>query len=121
MSLNRGVQRLIDIMRDGTERAAKTGDLLMRIEWIGVQCIAHTERPSQAASHFPGVLRVDIEIEKVEGLISVRRKCLRGGVRYSRDKLLQVRLGHRGDRACPEVVVVQAKDTDIGSKPQFVS
>ena len=31
MSLDGSVQWLIDIMRDGTERAAKTGNLIMRI------------------------------------------------------------------------------------------
>ncbi len=121
MSLNGLIQRLIDIMRDGTERAAKTGDLIMRIQRIGVEGVAQTERPGQFASHFPGVLRVDIEIEKVEGLICVRRERLRRGVRYSVDELLQIRVGHRGNRAFSEVVVVQAEDTGIGSEPQFMS
>ena len=31
MSLDGPIQRLIDIMRNGTERATKTGDLIMRI------------------------------------------------------------------------------------------
>ena len=121
MSLDGLVQRLIDIMRDGTEGAAKTGDLIMRIQRIGIEGVAQTERPGQCASHFPGVLRVDIEIEKVEGLVWVRRECLRRGVRYSIDELLQVRVGHGWNRAFPEVVVVQAEDTGIGSEPQFVS
>ena len=121
MSLNGCVQRLIDIMRDGTERAAKTGDLIMRIQRIGVEGVAQAERPGQCASHFPGVLRVEIEIEKVEGLICVRRERLRRGVRHSIDKLLQVRVGHGGNRAFPEVVVIQAEDAGIGSEPQFVS
>src|ERR1700686_5252865 len=68
MSLNNGVQRLI-VMGNGTEGAAKTADLIMRIQGIGVEGVAHTERPSQSASHLPAVLRVDIEIEKVEGLV----------------------------------------------------
>ena len=49
MSLDRGVQRLIDIMRDGSERAVKTRDLVMRIEWIGIEGVAQPERPSQLA------------------------------------------------------------------------
>jgi len=40
----------------------------------------------------PGVLRVDIEIEKVEGFICVRRERLRRGIRYAIDELLQVRI-----------------------------
>ncbi len=120
MSLDRGVQRLI-AMRDGTERAAKTGDLVMRIQRIGVEGVAKTEGPGQRASHFPGVLRVEIEIEKVEGLIGVRRERLRRGVRDSIDELRQVRVGHGGNCAFSEIVVVQAEDTGIGSEPQFVS
>jgi hypothetical protein len=69
MSLNNGVQRLIGIMRDGIESAAKAGDLIVRIQRIGVEGIAQAERLGQFASHLPGVLRVDIEIEKVEGLV----------------------------------------------------
>src|ERR1700683_3963276 len=93
----------------------------MRIQRIGVEGVAWTERPSHFASHFSGVLHVEIEIEKVKRLVGVRRERLRGGVSYSRDKLLQIRVGHRGDRAFPEVVVVQAEDAGIGSKSQFVS
>ena len=45
MSLDGLIQRLIDIMRDGTEGTAKTGDLIMRIQRIGIKCVAQTERP----------------------------------------------------------------------------
>src|ERR1700724_2685187 len=62
MSLDGSIQRLSDIMGDGTERAAKTSDLLMPIQRIGVEGVAQAERPGQRASHFPGVLRVEIEI-----------------------------------------------------------
>src|ERR1035441_387828 len=86
MSLNRCVQRLIGNVHDGTERTAKTGNLIMRIQRIGVEGVAQAERPRQFASHFPCVLRVDIEIEKVEGLIRIRRETLRCGVRYSRSE-----------------------------------
>src|ERR1700691_1580592 len=121
MSLNRGVQWLIDIMRDGTERAVKTGDLIMRIQRIGVEGVAQAERPGQFASHFPGVLRIEIEIEKAEGLVGVRRERLRRGIRYSMDKLLQVRIGHRGNRAFPEVIVIQAQNAGVRAKSEFVS
>src|SRR5271155_4333446 len=121
MSLNSGVQRLIDIMRDGTERAAKTSDLIMRIQRIGVEGVAQAERPGQFASYFPGVLRIDIEIEKVERLISVRRERLRRGVRHSINKLLQVRVGHGRNRTFSEVIIVQSEDSRICAKPEFVS
>src|ERR1035437_1775544 len=117
MSLDGGIQRLIDVMRNGTERAAKAGDLIMRIQRIGVEGIAQTERPGQGTSHFPGVLRVDIEIEKVERFICTRRESLRRGVRYSIDELQQRRVGHGGNRAFSEVVVVQAEDSGVRAKP----
>src|ERR1700678_2655392 len=44
MSLNNGVQRLI-VMRNRTEGAAKTGDLIMWIQRIGVECVAQAKRP----------------------------------------------------------------------------
>src|ERR1700677_559283 len=68
MSLNNGVQGVI-VIGNRIERAAKTCDLIMRIQRIGVEGVAQAKRPSQSASHFPGVLRVEIEIEKVEGLV----------------------------------------------------
>src|SRR5271167_3054409 len=119
MSLNNGVQRLI-VMRDGTEGASKTGDLIMRIQWIGVEGVAHTECPGQCASHLPGVLRVNIEIEKVEGFIGARRESLVRGVRDSIDELQQVCVGDRWDRTLAEIVVIQAEDSGVCSKPQFV-
>src|SRR5271167_1390014 len=108
-------------MRDGTEGTAKTAYLLMRIQWIGVEGVAQAERPGQFASYFPGVLRVDIEIEEVEGLICARRESLRRGVRHSIDELRQGRVAHGGNCAFSEVIVVQAEDTGIRSKPKFVS
>src|SRR5580704_4886817 len=68
VSLNKGFQWL-SVRGNRTEGAAKTGDLIMRIRRIGVECVAQAKRPSQSASHFPGVLRVDVDVEKVEGLI----------------------------------------------------
>ena len=61
-SLNRGVQRLIDVVGDGSEGAVKTGNLVMRIVWIGVEGIAQTEVPGELGGHSPGILRIEIEI-----------------------------------------------------------
>ena len=76
MSLDGGVQRLIDIVRNGAERAAETADLIVRIQRIGIEGVAHTESPGQVRGHFPRVLRIDIKIEKVERLICVRGESL---------------------------------------------
>src|ERR1700730_6621728 len=62
-----GVQRLIHIMRDGIERSLQPGNLLMWIQRIGIQRISYPEGPRQILGHSPSVLRVEIEIEEVEG------------------------------------------------------
>src|ERR1700730_11082263 len=66
-------------------------------------------------------MRVEIEIEKVEGLIGARRESLRRGVCDSIDKLLQVRIGHGGNCACAEIIVVQAENAGVRTEAQFVS
>jgi len=50
-------------------------------------------------------------MRKLKGFICVRRERLRRGIRYAIDELLQVRIGHGGNGALSEVVVVQAEDT----------
>src|SRR5208282_1492469 len=108
-------------VRDGIERAAETGDLIMRVQRIRVAGVAQAEGPSQRASYFPGVLRIDIEIEKVEGLVGMRWKCLRHGARRAIDILLQVGVDDGGNCAFSEVIIVEAENAGIGSEPQFVS
>ena len=56
--LNGGIQRLIHIMRDGIERAAKARDLVVRIQWVGIERISNAEGPRQLAGQLPGVLRI---------------------------------------------------------------
>ena len=80
ISLNRGVQRLIDIMRDRIERAGETGNLIVRIQGIGVVGVAQTEGPGQLRGHSPGVLRVEIKIQKVERFDSALRETSRVAV-----------------------------------------
>ena len=121
MSLDGGVQRLIHIMRDGIERATKTGDVLVGIQWIGIQRMADTEGPGQFRSHFPRVLRVQVQIEEVERLVGRKGKSLRRGRRHSVDELRQGAVGDRGNRPFAEIVVIQSKDSGVRSKPELVS
>src|SRR5271168_1386870 len=121
MSLNGHVQRLIDIVRDGTERAAKAGDLLMRIERVGVQCVTHAEGPCQFACDFPGILHVEIEIEEVEWLVCCQRKSLARSGCHSINELRQGRIRDGGHRTFAKIVVVQAQDPGVRAKPEFVS
>src|SRR5260370_824944 len=53
-------QGLIHIMGDGSEGAAQTSDLLMRIQRIGVQGVSYSEGPSQLPGHFPCVLHIKV-------------------------------------------------------------
>ncbi len=118
--LNGGVQRLIHIVRDGIERAAQASNLLMRIERIGIERVSNAEGPRQLLGHFPCVLRIQIEIQEVERFVCRRGEsfCRRGC--DSINVLRQGGVGHRRDRALSEVIVVQPKNSGIGSKAQFV-
>src|SRR5271165_179665 len=118
--LNGGVERLSHVMRDRGERARQSGDLAMRIEWIGIQGVAQAEGPGQISGYFPGVLRVKVEIQKVERLVGGRRKSpgCRGG--DSVNVLRQGGEGHSRNRTFAEIVIVQAEDSRIGSEAQFV-
>ena len=49
-----------------------------------------------------------------------RGKSLRRGRCHSVNELWQGRVGHGGDRALAEVVVIEAEDSGVGAKPQFV-
>src|SRR5258708_27572483 len=117
---NRGVQRLIHIMRDRIERAAQTSDMLMRIYWIGVKSVPYPERPRQLPGHFPGVLRIQVEIQEVKGFVCRRGKslCCRGC--DSINELRQGGVSHSWDGSLAEVIVIQPKNPSIGSKTQLV-
>ena len=89
MSLNRGVQRLIDIVRDRIEGTRKPRDFVMRIQGIRIERIANAESPGELGSHFPGVLRIEIQVEKVERLIGRQRESLGRSGGHSIDELRQ--------------------------------
>ena len=120
VSLDGGIQRLIDIMRDRVEGAAKTRHTVVRIQGIGIQRVPNTERPGQLGSHFPRVLRVEVEIEEVERLVGGQGESFRRGRGHSVNELRQGRVGHRRNRAFAEVIVIQAENSSVGAKPEFV-
>src|ERR1035437_5917886 len=107
-------------MRDGIERAPETGDLFMWIQWIGVECVAHTKCPGKRPSHSPGVLGIEIEIEEAEWFVRCQWKNLGCGRRYPVDELRQCRVGHGWDCALSEVIVIQTKDSGVRAEPQFM-
>ena len=74
MGLDRGVQRLIDIMGDRVEGAAKTRHAVVRIQRIGIQRVPNPKRPGKLGRHFPRVLRIEVEIEEVERLVGGQGK-----------------------------------------------
>src|ERR1700730_11083075 len=118
--LNRGVQRLIHIMRDRIERAAQTSDMLMRIQRVGVKSVPYPERPRQLPGHFPGVLRIQVEIQEAKGFVCRRGKslCCRGC--DSINVLRQGSVSHSWDGSLAEVIVIEPKNPSIGSKTQLV-
>src|ERR1700692_1220019 len=120
MSLNCLIEWLIHIVGDGTESAAKTGNLFMRIQRIGVKGVAQSERPGKLLSHFPGVLGVEIQVEEAEWLVCRQWKSLGCRRCYSIDELRQCRVGHGRNCALTEIVVIQTKDSGVRAKPKFV-
>ncbi len=117
---NGGVQRLIHVVRDGSEVPAQTSNMLMRIQGIGIQRVSDPEGPCQCLVHLPCVLRIQVEIQEVIRLV---RRCGKGFCRRGCDSvnvLRQVGVRHGGDRSLPEVVIIQPQDSGIGSKAEFV-
>src|SRR5208283_2688376 len=89
MRLNRITQRLIHVMRNRSERTWKPGDLIVRIERIGVEGVAQPECPSELRTDLPGVLCVEIEVQEAEWLVRGQRKRLRRGRGHSMDELAE--------------------------------
>ena len=118
--LNRGIERLIHVVRNGTESSTKAANLLVWIEWIGIEGIARSECPGKARGDSPGILRVQIEIEEIERLIGRGREGLGCGRSYPIDELRQSCVRHRRHRALTEVIIIEAKDSGVGAKPQLV-
>ena len=107
-------------MRDRIERAVEAGNLIVRVQRIGIVGVAQAEGPGQRAGDLPGVLGVEVEIEKVEWLVGDVGKVLRRGRCHSVDELRQGRVGDRGNRALAEVVVIQAEDAGVGAEAELV-
>src|SRR6266446_1933909 len=57
--LDGSVQGLIHSMGDGIERAPQTGNVLMWIQRIGIQCVSYAAAPSHLPVHPPSVLRIE--------------------------------------------------------------
>ena len=118
--LNRCIQRLIHVVRDGCEGSAQPGDLLMWVQRIGVEGIAHAEGPRQLARQLPSVLRVEVKVEEVERLVGGCRESFRRCRCDSVNILWQRCVSNSRDRALAEVVVIEAEDSRIGSEAKLV-
>ena len=120
VSLNRIAQRLVHIVRDGIERTLESRDLVVRVQRIGVEGIAYTDRPGYGRCNFPGVLCIEIQVQEVERLVTrcgEGLSCCRGN---TVNELRQGGVVHRRDGALAEVVIIQAKDSDVRAEPEFV-
>src|SRR5579862_85919 len=92
----------------------------MRVQRIRVERIAQSKSPSQILRYLPCVLGIEVEIQKVEGLIGRGGKRLRRRRGDAVDILRQRRESDRRHRALGEVVVVQPEDSRISSEAKFV-
>ena len=70
--------------------------------------------------HLPGVLRIQIDVEEVEGLGIGKRECRGRGGCDSVDELRQIRIGDGGDGALAEVEVVQPEDAGVGAETKLM-
>ena len=107
MRIDRQIERLIYVMRDGIESAGEPRNFVVRIERIGIERISNAKRPCQLARHLPSVLRIQVEIQKIERLVGRSRKRLARRGRRSIDILGERRVGHRRNRALAKIVIVE--------------
>ncbi len=89
-------------------------------ERIRIERVAKADGPGQLRSQLPGILRVEIEIQKVEWFVGRGRESFCRGGRDSVNKLRQRGVGDRGNAAFAEIVIVQAEDSGVGSEAEFV-
>src|SRR6202049_680783 len=94
--------------------------MLMRIESIRVKSVPYPERPRQLPGQFPGVLRIQVEIQEVKGFVCRRGKSLCCRRCDSINVLRQGGVSHSWDGSLAEVIVIQPKNSSIGSKTQLV-
>ena len=92
----------------------------MRIWGIRIVRGAHAESPGQRPGNLPGVLRIEIQIEKVVRLRIRQRKGFRRRRCNAVDELRQRRVGHQRDRAFAEIVIVQTEDPGVRAEPEFM-
>src|SRR5271167_1059146 len=92
----------------------------MRIRRIRVERVSYADGPGQLWSELPGILGVQIEVQKIEGFI---RRCRERFCRCGRDSINILRqrgVDNRRDRAFTEVVIVQPENSGVRSKSGFV-
>ena len=116
----RRVERLIDVVRNRVPRSRQPRHRIVRIHRIRIMRRAETESPGQRSCHFPGVLRVKIQVEKVVRLRIRLRKCLRRGRRNSVNKLRQSRVAHRRHHSLAEIIIVQPENPNVGPEPKLM-
>ncbi len=92
----------------------------MRIDWVPVVRCAHSKRPGQRSSRLPSVLRIDVQVKEVIRLGIGQRERFGGARCYPINELRQGRIVNHWNRALAEVIVIQAQDSGVCSKPQFV-
>ncbi len=74
MRLNGGIERLIDVVRDGVEGASQARDLAVRVQGIRIERVADAEGPRKLGRDLPRILRVEIEIQEIKGSFALSGK-----------------------------------------------
>ena len=92
----------------------------MRVRWIGIVSGADAEGPREPLRHLPGVLGIQIQVQKIVRLGVCERKCLGHGGSHAMDELRQSRISDQRNDALPEVIIIQPEDSGIGSKAKLM-
>src|SRR6185312_161860 len=92
----------------------------MRVQRIGVVRRPNSESPSKASAYVPCVLRIKIDVGKTIRLRIRKRKGLRCRGSDTINKLRQMGVSNGGNRSLREIVVIQTKETGVGSETKFM-
>src|ERR1700756_3108659 len=92
----------------------------MQVEGFGIEGIAQTDRPGPLLRDLPRILRVEVEICKIERLIRVSRKSLSRRRCHPEDELRQVGVSDQGNCALAEIKVIQTEESNVRAEPDLV-
>jgi hypothetical protein len=117
VSLDRIAEWLIYIVRNSIERSPKACHLIMRTERVRIESVPDANRPCQLLRDLPCILRVKIDVQKIEWLVRIPRKRLGRGGSHAVNELGQVRICDDRNCAFAEIEVIQVEYSNVRPNP----